>query len=233
MTDIATLLQQELVTWLTLTASEAQRIVSSLYNQERARLWAGLQNFQEGRILSTLFFLEFLVARNKRNKSERIQELFVAHADKREKLDLISAFLFSKACEFQSMIPSIRHVFFEGVGLDQEWLNSNFITDLSINCSLSAVPICRCMEWLQDHAADEEKLSGYLREVIHHLYEMRSAVVHESFPVLFFADVGPHAGSYPLTRKKSFRYYESFMQPKPFFEISKNVAKKYLLSQCG
>jgi len=234
-------LKDELKAQFVLTQSEAEAVAEKMDPLISARLWAGLRfvagNKQDP--LTWIFFLESLVALKQKGKSHKLQKLFVGYADEAEKIELLDGFLFSRRYRFGTKGKRVvRHVMFRGFLSDEKWKSENF--DPSWNswrgyCSGGTPsPICFCVDWIK---SQKHLINKYLRVLIGHLYEMRCAVVHEAFPVVFFPDLflAPHIQStmrdaYPIGHGLSwFRSYESSIRPNRFIEILRNVAKCYLL----
>jgi len=192
------------------------------------------------RLLGSIFTLESLVAAKQRNKKAKVQKLFKENLEPEDKISLLNGFIFSEKYEFKKGPKHFpRHVMFEDFDKDANFKKYHCVPSEKIEfCSGSNAPICYCIEWLRQNLS---KVDDYLNTLISNLYDMRHAIVHESFPVLGLPDysekhtVGSFSASladaYPVSDdKKYFRSYKAYIDPDKFFEIIKNCIKNYLLS---
>jgi len=230
-------LKDRLASQLGFTADGAQNLITSLKlsDLDKVRLWCGLRFIDQDRdALRVLFFLESLVAIKQRDKSRQLKELFVDHAEEEEKIDLVDGFFFSRPFKFDNTRGEVRHTVFDDFSQDKTWISKN-IDPSSVNwkkdCSSGQAPSCYCIQWLKDHLIS---IDTYVRSVVGHLYEMRCAVVHEAFPVIFFEPNRTDSALdvHPIGPKPDdFISHEVTIKPERFFEIGRNVARRYLLSK--
>ncbi len=232
-----------------LSNKEADNIIQGISNElEKVRLSASLsflsytQKIKEPgytfRLLGILFILESLVAAKEKKKLKKVQKFLRESLDLENKISLLENFIFSEKYEFKKgpKHPP-RHIMFEDFDNDESFKKSHYIQNEKIEfCSGSKAPICYCVEWLRKNP---KKIDDYLDTLIGHLYDMRHAIVHESFPVLGLPDYSEKytAGSfsaslvdaYPVSDdKKYFRSYEVYIDPDKFFEIMKKLYLKVL-----
>jgi hypothetical protein len=236
--DLLTELKELLIKQLSLTGEEADKVISKQSDLENFRLLAGLYLIEsKNDPLYMIFFLESLIACKENEKRRLLQKLFKEYTSKEEKLDLIEHFRFTKPYQFRTTRGAYRHAMFKDLEKDPKWIADNYGPDPTVwmeDCG----GVCMCMDWLADNP---QKLNDYLDAVISNLYQMRCAIVHESFPVIMLPDYsglqdGPsqhasHVDVFPIGSDLSmFVAYETSIRPTRFFEITLNIAKKYLLS---
>jgi len=192
------------------------------------------------RLLGLIFTLESLVAAKQRNKKAKVQKVLRENLEIEDKISLLRGFSFSEKYEFKKGPKHFpKHIMFEDFDKDANFKKYHCVPNEKIKfCSGSDAQICYCVEWLRQNSG---KVDDYLDVLISNLYDMRNAIVHESFPVLGLPDYSEKhtAGSfsaslvdaYPVSdNKKYFRSYEAYIDPDNFFEIIKNCIKNYLLS---
>ena len=242
MVNIEVETQNLLESHLNLQSGEASSVLSKMIEVEQVRLLVAVRFLLKNpEPLSSLFFLEALVASKKDAKAQKLKTLFRMHASQEEKIELVDNFCFSKHYQFGNQREEVRHVLYADFEQDTVWKNLNMPDPNSFvqYCSAGGrAPICFCRDWLNEH---QSKIDRFLDEVVGKLYEMRCAVVHESFPVLFVSDYSKQEKKmginstlvdvYPVGKNlDEFCSYESSINGERFNEITRNVAKRYLLS---
>ncbi len=232
---IDTGLNKMLKSSLSLNDMEVEQLMSKLSKIEKFRLLTGLRFIKkEKSALSEIFFLESLIAVKKNGKCNKFIELFLNNLDEIEKLDLIDNFLFSQPYKFQVSRDEPRHVMFTDFERDSPWIKKNIDSSWRSYrdyCSSGNSPNCFCMQWLK---SNQSKIDVYLKIVVWNLYKMRSAVVHECFPVVFLPnyndnidgiEISALMDAFPIDHSiDKFVSYRATMKPKRFYEITKNIA---------
>lgn len=238
-TSITIDLTKRLVNQMGLEHQHASKLVYKLEELEKVRLWAGLRFIEnKSDILTFIFFLESLTATAEGSKSKKLQKVFVKHATKKDKMDLVTGYLFSKPYVFGKKKTINRHSMFKDFEQDIKWQKNNMIpewTDWKKFCSAGNSPLCFCNKWLLDNPY---KIDQYTCKIIKRLYEMRCAVVHDAFPVTFvpeykdFDSVGMTGTStivdaFPLKNGK-FVSYECSLRPSRVQKIFISVITNFL-----
>lgn len=234
-------LTKRLISQLGTEQQNATDIVARLSDMERIRLWSGLR-FIENRydVLTFIFFLEALTSAMPGSKSEKLQQLFVKNSSEQEKKDLVDGYLFSDPYSFGEGSGITRHVLFSDFNADVNWIESNLDTswtEWQRCCSAGNSSICFCLKWLEENLSN---LDLYVARVVEKLYEMRCAVVHEAFPVVFLPEYKDfdNAGmvgtstivdAFPL-RNGLFISYECSLHPNRIQEIMTAIARQFLIN---
>lgn len=190
------------------------------------------------KLLGILFTVESLVAAKQDKKEGKVQKSLRDNLNVDQKVQLLDGFIWSEEYDFRKgKIFPLRHIMFSDFNSDLDYKKNNYLNKEIEYCSAGRVPLCNCVKWLRSNPA---KINCYLDKLVHYLYEMRHAIVHESFPVLGFPIERKDDGiqmsfnslldAFPVTRNKErFRAYEAFIERTQLFDIFKSCIKNYLL----
>lgn len=244
--DIDGLLKKCLTKIVGISDQEADNIIKKIKSDlEKVRLRSGLrllynmENTKQGTFLflGSIFILESLVAAKQRKKTEKVQKLLRDNLDEQDKLLLLSKFLFSKPFEFRkSKGGPLRHIMFAESDKDAAFKNKYYLKKDRI-CNGSRNPSCYCVVWLK---VNSSRINEHFDTLVKYLYEMRHAIVHESFPVAALPNYRRKYGAnsftgsindvYPVFEDiKYFRSYQVYIDPDDFLKIIKKSIKNYLL----
>lgn len=185
--------------------------------------------------LFEFFLLEAIIFYQKGHKDKKMKHLFRSCLSYEEKLRLLMAFKFSKPFKHGNFNGECRHVMFETVKADLDFKQKHHvIDDLYQYCSSK---IDACQIWLKNN---RDRIDEFLNHLVNRFFEIRNAVVHESFPIFIMPTYqGKHTAAsysetlldvYPILGGKKFRAYECDMDPADFFTITTNCIKNYLLN---
>ena len=244
-------LEEFLKNTLDITDKDEIKIIFSGINNdlEKVRLRAALSflnysskldehgNGYTFRLLGAIFVLESLVAVKEKYKLVKLKKLIKENLEFEDKILLLSNFIFSGVYEFKKR-PNypLRHLMFKDVQKDFIFLKKHLIVKKDCKYCFPRDCSSGCIDWLRENPV---KINNYTDKLVEYLYEMRCAVVHESFPVIGLPDYSEKhtAGSfsasvldcYPCSKnKKHFRSYETTIDPDEFFKIIKKCIRNYL-----
>lgn len=242
---IKQMLESELQGVLGFDLVTAKKLAESFSEDYHAlRLWQGLRSKYLAThsiskkangmsVIYEIFLLEALTFYDK--GKDKLKKLFRENLDYNDKETLLCEFQFSEDYKFQQTHSVPRHLMFMDCDKDNAFKEMFCITKDVSDCSGGTAPICYCKDWLREH---KDNVDLYLNLWVERFVEMRNAVVHESFPVVFLPSYeGKETAAsfnssvidaYPLKEAKRFRSYQSYLDPEIFFSITKNCIKKFL-----
>lgn len=196
---------------------------------------------KDEKTLRTLFYisiLESVIAAKKKHKQkvELVSKAIIKHLFKNEKIKLLGGFLFSKTYIFGSGKLSMRHLMFGEMMKDKIFNRYGYFESQKKFCS-TGYPnyLCRCTEWLEVKDLQDK----FIPDLVKRLLEMRGAMLHEAFPVLWFPDYDPSpevtmysstivdahpTENHPLI----FRSYESGIDSAEFYKWIRKIILGYI-----
>ena len=149
-----------------------------------------------------------------------------------EKILLLRAFTFSTPFLLGNDPPRPRHLMYEEYKQDSKFKTKHYIEEDPSDCTESAsnAPLCYCERWLRERGMG--KLRDFFHTLIEKLYEMRSAIVHDAFPVLFFFHHNEQTEEFAsvsladiYTHKKKYISYNAGLS---YSEFEKLIKKAFL-----
>lgn len=196
---------------------------------------------KDEKTLRTLFYISTLesiiaVKKSHKQKIKLVSDAIIKHLSEDEKLKLLGGFIFSKTYLFGSGKLGLRHLMIKDVMKDKKFNRYGYIESQTRYCSTGHPNyLCRCVEWLKETKSYDK----YIPELVKSFSEMRGAMLHEAFPVLWFPDykhdpkvaiyssalVDAHpTHNHPLI----FKSYESGIDSEEFYKWIKKIILEYL-----
>lgn len=246
-------IKQQSIDILGFSEKEAQKLIESVNNDlELVRIISPLDLLDycervlpsDEKIIRTLFYitvLESVLAAKKSNsaKIKLLSEAFCKHLDNNDKILLLNGFLFTDDYKFGegSIVDTPpRHLMYKDMAKQQDYIKID--TSIEKYCFTGSNRICRCITWVSQNGTFDK----YIKILVERLCEMRGALLHEGFRVIWFPDFDIPEGfthfasslvdAHPThTELDTFRTYESGIDSTDFYKLIKKIIKKYYLEK--